>query len=228
MRRVDEERFADVERYLPDLLVPQDEALIAAATAPGLPPHAVSPPEGKLLYLLARLCRARSILEVGTLAGYSTIWMARALPPGGRLVTIDVDAERAEAARRNLAAAGLSDVVEVRCGPALDVLPELEREGRDPFDLVFLDADKPNNPAYIEWALRLTTEGSVIVADNVVRGGAVTDRESDDPNVRGVRRFLEIVAEDPRLDATALQTVGSKGHDGFALALVRPGFRTSK
>lgn len=228
MRRVDEERFAEVEGYLTGLLVPQDAALAAAAATPGLPAHAVSPPEGRLLYLLARLCGARSILEVGTLGGYSAIWMARALAPGGRLVTIEVDAARADAARRNLAAAGVADVVEVRCGPALEVLPVLEREGREPFDLVFLDADKPNNPAYLEWALRLTAPGSVIVADNVVRAGALADEDSDDPNVRGARRFLELVADEPRLEATALQTVGSKGHDGFVLALVGAGFRRSK
>ena len=214
-----DERSLEVERYLTDVLIAQDAALLAAATAPGLPPHGVTPPEGKLLHLLVRLSRARTVLELGTLAGYSTIWMARALPPGGRLVTIEADAERAALARRNLQLAGVADAVDVRIGAALDVLPELGAAGAR-FDFVFVDADKPNNPAYLEWALRLTSPGSVIVADNVVRAGAVADAGSDDPSVLGIRRFLEMVAAEPRLEATAIQTNGSKGRDGFALAVV--------
>lgn len=220
---MDVDRYVEVERYLTDLLIPQDPALRAAASPDGLPAHAVTPPEGKLLYLLVRLCRARSVLEIGTLAGYSTIWLARGLPGGGRVVTIEADPARAEVAGRNLAAAGVAGVVDLRVGAALEVLPALAGEDRAPFDLVFLDADKPNNPAYLGWALRLTRPGSVIVADNVVRSGAVADGGSDDPSIRGIRRFLAAVAAEPRLEATAIQTVGSKGHDGFALAVVRGG-----
>ncbi|HYO61568.1 MAG TPA: O-methyltransferase [Actinomycetota bacterium] len=223
---MDTQRFVEVERYLTQLLVPHDDALdgaLAASAAAGLPPHAVSPPEGKLLYLLARLAGVRSVLEVGTLGGYSTIWLARAVPADGRVVTIEADPGRAGLARRNLEAAGLGDLVDVRTGAALDVLPLLADEGLGPFDLVFLDADKANNPAYLGWALGLTAEGSVIVADNVVRGGAVADPDADDPSTRGARRFLELVAAEPRLEATAIQTVGSKGHDGFALVLVGAG-----
>ncbi|HEX2293724.1 MAG TPA: O-methyltransferase [Actinomycetota bacterium] len=219
----DEAPYGHVEAYLAQLLAPHDAALTetqASCAAAGLPPIEVSPLEGKLLYLLAKLGGARSILEVGTLGGYSTIWLARALPPGGRVVTIEVDPAHARVARSNIEAAGLDVGVELREGAALDVLPELAEEGRDPFDLVFLDADKPSNPAYLEWALRLTRPGSLIVADNVVRGGAVADPEADEPGVAGSRRFLEIAAADTRLEATAIQTVGSKGHDGFAVALV--------
>lgn len=213
---MEDDHYVRVDRYLTETLVAQDAPLAAAASAEGLPPHAVTPPEGKLLYLLARMCGARTILEIGTLAGYSTIWLARALPDGGRVVTIEADPERAALARRNVAAAGLADVVHVRTGPALDVLPHVV----GPFDLVFLDADKPNNPAYLEWTMRLTAPGSVIVADNVIRAGAVADADSSDASVAGIRRFLEMVAADPRLEATAIQTVGAKGHDGFALAVV--------
>jgi predicted O-methyltransferase YrrM len=163
---------------------------------------------------------AREILEIGTLGGYSTIWLARALPPGGRLVTLELDPAHAEVARANVARAGLAHAVELRVGPALETLPRLAAEGRGPFDLVFLDADKGGYPAYLAWALRLTRRGSLIVADNVVRDGAVIDPASEDPNVLGVRRFLELLAAEPRVSATAVQTVGSKGYDGFAIALV--------
>ncbi len=216
---MEEQRFAEVEGYLARLLVPQDDVLteaVAAGVAAGHPPIEVTPLEGKLLYLLARLAGARTILELGTLAAYSTIWLARALPPEGRLVTIEADPTHAEVARRNLARAGLTSAVELREGAALDVLPTLE----GPFDLVFLDADKPNNPAYLEWSLRLTAPGSVIVADNVVRAGAVADAAAGDASTEGARRFLEMVAAEPRLEGTAVQTVGTKGHDGFAVALV--------
>lgn len=216
---VEEQSFAAVEEYLARVLVPEDDVLtgaVAAGVAAGLPKIEVTPLEGKLLYLLARLSGARTVLELGTLAAYSTIWLARALPPGGRLVTIEADAAHAAVARSNLERAGLSGVVDLREGAALDVLPTLE----GPFDLVFLDADKPNNPAYLEWALRLTEPGSVIVADNVVRGGAVADPGEGDASTKGARRFLQMVAAEPRLEGTAIQTVGSKGHDGFAVALV--------
>ena len=212
-------RWAEVDAALAALLAPPDEVLdaaLAASAAAGLPAHDVSPLQGKLLELLARLQGARAILELGTLGGYSTIWLARALPPGGRLVTLEADPRHAEVARANLARAGLAAAVEVRVGPALETLPSLA----GPFDLVFIDADKRSNPEYLAWALELTRPGSLIVADNVVRGGAVADEGSTDAGVRGVRRFLELVAAEPRLHATAIQTVGAKGYDGFALALV--------
>ena len=216
-------RWAETEAYVTGLLVPGDPALdrtLAVSAAAGLPPHQVAPPEGKLLYLLARMQGAASILEIGTLGGYSTIWLARALPPGGRLVTLEVDAARAEVARSNLDAAGLAAAVEVRVGPALGSLRQLAEEGSAPFDFVFIDADKPNNPAYLAAALELTRPGSVIVADNVVREGAVARPGTGDATIDGVRRFLEMLATDPRVDATVTQTVGAKGHDGFALAVV--------
>ena len=217
------EQWAEVDRYLTELLVPAEPALTAAleaSAAAGLPPHDVSPAQGKLLYLLALTRGARSILELGTLGGYSTIWLARALPADGRLVTLEVDPGYAQVARANLDRAGLAAVVELRVGQALDTLPRLAAEGLGPFDLIFLDADKSSNPDYFAWALRLSRRGSLIVADNVVRGGAVADAESDDPRVRGLRRFYELLAAEPRVTATAIQTVGSKGYDGFALALV--------
>jgi predicted O-methyltransferase YrrM len=200
--------WVEVDRYISDQLL--GDAPVPAHG--GLPPHDVSPPQGALLELLARLMGARSILEIGTLAGYSTAWLARALPPDGRLVTLEADPGAAALARRNLA--GLP--VEVIAGPALETLPALE----GPFDLVFIDADKRSNAEYLRWALRLSRPGTLIVADNVVRGGAVADGSSADPSVRGVRAFFDAVAAEPRLRATAIQTVGSKGYDGFALALV--------
>jgi predicted O-methyltransferase YrrM len=220
---VTQELWSAVDGYLAELFAPPEPALEAAladATAAGLPPHEVSPTQGKLLELLPRLQGARTILELGTLGGYSTIWLARALPAGGRLVTLEAEPRYAEVARRNVERAGLAEVVEIRVGAALETLPQLAAEGRGPFDLVFLDADKAGNPDYLAWALRLTRRGSLIVADNVVRGGAVADAGSRDPSVRGVRRFLELLAAEPRVTATAIQTVGAKGHDGFALALV--------
>jgi predicted O-methyltransferase YrrM len=217
------ERFAAVDRYAADLLVPVDPALesaLAASAAAGLPAHDVSPLQGRLLELLARMCGARRILEVGTLGGYSTICLARALDPGGRLVTLEIDPGRAEVARSNIAGAGLAGLVDVRVGPALETLARLSAEGGAPYDFVFLDADKQRTPDYLAWALRLTERGGVIVADNVVRGGALADAASDDPRVRGVRRFHELLAAEPRVRATTIQTVGAKGHDGFTLALV--------
>ncbi len=218
-----DERWTAVDRYITDLLVPPDpvlDAALDASAAAGLPTIQVAPNQGKLLWLLARVRAARSILEIGTLGGYSTIWLARALPADGRLVTLEADPKHAEVARANLAAAGLADVVDVRLGPALDTLPQLAAEERDPFDLIFIDADKPSNPQYLAWALALSRLGTLIVVDNVVRAGAVIDADSDDPNVAGTRRLFELLAEEPRLSATAIQTVGSKGHDGLALAVV--------
>ena len=217
------ERWREVDRYLVDLFVPPDPALGAAlesGAAAGLPPHDVSPNQGKLLHLLARIRGARNILEIGTLAGYSTIWLVRALPSGGRLVTLEANPKHAEVARANLARAGLSGTVELRPGPALETLPRLEADGLGPFDLIFIDADKPNNPEYLAWALKLSRRWSLIIADNTVRDGAVVDHASADPSVQGIRRFHERLAAEPRVSATAIQTVGSKGYDGFTLALV--------
>jgi predicted O-methyltransferase YrrM len=212
-----------VDRYLDELLVGHDavlEAALRASAEAGLPAINVAPTQGKLLNLLARVRGARAILEIGTLGGYSTIWLARALPTGGRMVTLEIDARHAEVARANLVRAGLSQRVEVRLGRALDSLERLETEGAGPFDLVFIDADKPNIPAYFKWALRLSRPGSLIVVDNVVRDGAVIDGESADASVQGVRRLNELMASEPRVSATTIQTVSAKGYDGFALALV--------
>jgi len=218
-----EERWTEVDRYLGDLLASDDpalEAALAASAAAGLPAINVSPVQGKLLHLLARATGARNVLEIGTLGGYSTIWLARALPEGGRLISLEADARHAEVARANIAGAGLQAIVEVRLGMALDTLPGLAAERREPFDFVFIDADKPNNPAYFDWALQLSRPGSIIVVDNVVRDGEVIDAGSDSPTVQGVRRVLERLAAEPRVSATAIQTVGAKGYDGFAIALV--------
>ena len=218
-----QEQWSQVDSYITDALLSADAALehaLADSLAAGLPAISVAPNQGKLLQLLARIQGARSILEIGTLGGYSTIWLARALPPDGRLLTLEADPKHAEVARRNIARAGQSERVEVRVGKALDTLPQIATEGRAPFDLVFIDADKENIPAYFTWALRLAKRGSVIIVDNVVRKGAVIDASSSDPNIQGVRRFNELVAKEPRVDATAIQTVGSKGYDGFALLLV--------
>ena len=212
-----------VDHYITDLLVPPDptlDAALQASAAAGLPAIQVSPNQGKLLYLLARLQQARAILEIGALGGYSTIWLARALSPGGRLITLEADPKHAKVAQANIAQAGLADVVELRLGRALDTLPQLAAEGYGPFDLIFIDADKPNNPAYFAWALKLSRQGSLIIVDNVVREGAVIDAASNDPSVQGTRRLNELLATEPRVIATAIQTVGSKGYDGFALALV--------
>jgi predicted O-methyltransferase YrrM len=218
-----QERWTAVDHYLGGLLAPPDPALEAALQASAeaaLPPINVTPNQGKLLMLLARVQGAGTILEIGTLGGYSTIWLARALSAGGRLITLESDSKHAEVARANLARAGLDNVLELRLGQALETLPQLAAEGRGPFDLIFIDADKPSYPEYLAWSLRLSRRGSLIIADNVVRGGAVTDATSDDPRVQGMRRFLEQLAAEPRVSATAIQTVGSKGYDGFAIALV--------
>jgi predicted O-methyltransferase YrrM len=218
-----QEQWTAVDRYFADLLVPPDaalEAALQASVAAGLPPINVSPNQGKLLQLLARIQNVRTILEIGTLGGYSTIWLARALPPGGRLVTLEADPKHAEVARANLARAGLAGVVELRLGHALDTLPQLVKEGRGPFDLIFIDADKPGYADYLAWALKLSRVGSLIIADNVVRRGAVVDAVSADAMVQGVRRFNAMLAAEPRVSATAIQTVSSKGYDGFAIAVV--------
>ncbi len=208
---------------LVDLLAPNDAALdgaLAASTAAQLPAINVAPNQGKLLQLLARLCGARRILEIGTLGGYSTIWLARALPDDGRLVTLEIDPRHAEVARASFVRASLADKIELRVGPAADSLPRLSDERAGPFDLIFIDADKASTAEYFSWALRLARVGSVIVVDNVVRDGAVIDADSNDAAVQGVRRFFERLAAEPRVSATALQTVGAKGYDGLAIAVV--------
>ncbi|MDQ3623916.1 MAG: O-methyltransferase [Verrucomicrobiota bacterium] len=218
-----QEHWTAVDNYITSLLVPGDpvlEAALEASSAAGLPPHNVSPSQGKLLFLLARIVRAQAILEIGTLGGYSTIWLARALPADGRLITLEADLKHAEVARSNIARAGLSGAVDVRGGRALDTLQQLAAEGRGPFDLIFIDADKANTADYLAGALKLSRPGSVIIADNVVRSGALLDATSGDPGVQGMRRFFEHLAGEPRVSATAIQTVGSKGYDGFAVALV--------
>ena len=218
---MDQTLWTRVDDYLAERLLPADDALTRAQTASasaGLPAIAVSPPQGALLMLLARLTGARRILEIGTLGGYSTIWLARGLAPGGRLVTLEAAPRHAEVARANLAAAGLAGVVDVRVGLALDTLPTLDPA--EPFDFVFIDADKESCADYVTWALALTRPGAVIVVDNVVREGAVADEDSTDPRVQGVRRLLDLLAAEPRLTSTAIQTVGGKGYDGFSVSLV--------
>ena len=212
-----------VDKYITDLLVPSDSALEAAlqaSSAAGLPHIQVSPAQGKLLHLLARACGARQVLEIGTLGGYSTIWLARALPAGGRMVTLEADPKHAEVSRANFVDAGLGGVIELRLGPALETLPKLAAEGRGPFDLIFIDANKSQMPEYFDWALKLARAGSVIIADNVIRDGRVLDTASGDPDIQGVRRFNERLASEKRVSATEIQTVGSKGYDGFAFAMV--------
>ena len=218
-----QEKWTAVDRYLSDQLVPPDPALDAAleaSAAAGVPAIAVSPVQGKLLNLLARAIGARTILELGTLGGYSTIWLARALAPDGRLVTLEANPEYAELARANIERAGLSEIVELRLGAALDTLPQLAAEGGEPFDLIFIDADKKNTPEYFTWALELSHDGSLIIADNVIRDGAVIDAAIDDPVVEGSRRLHRLLASETRVSATTIQTVGMKGYDGFTLALV--------
>jgi predicted O-methyltransferase YrrM len=222
----DEEHWAAVDAYLGEGLVGSDPALVAAleaSTAAGLPAIQVSGCQGKLLQLLAEIQGAQRILEIGTLGGYSTIWLARALPPNGRLITLELSEEHARVARANLARAGLSKVVEVRVGPALELLARLGSEGQVPFDFIFIDADKVSTAEYFEWALKFSRQGSLIVVDNVIRKGEIVRADSPDPAVRGMRRFLEVLREEKRVSATVIQTVGSKGYDGFALARVTSG-----
>ncbi len=219
--------WSATDRYICDRLGlndPLSDAALDASENAGLPPITVTANQGKLLELLARLQGARRILEVGTLGGYSTIWLARALPADGRLVTLEANPRFAEVARANIAAAGLEKLVELRVGPALQTLPELPAE--EPFDMIFLDADKLNYPAYLDWALKLTRPGSLIIADNVIGAGAIVRPPAKDPwgeegGVRSVQRLYELLGAEPRLSTTAIQTVGEKGYDGFAMALVK-------
>lgn len=218
-----QELWTRVDHYVEEMLVKSDPALDAAleaSAAAGLPSIQVSRTQGKLLQLIAGSLNARNILEIGALGGYSTIWLARALSANGRLITLEVESKHADVARANIARAGLADRVELRLGSALDSLPKLAAEGRGPFDLIFIDADKPAYTEYFAWALKLSRPGTVIIADNVVRKGAVADPGSEDANVQGIRRFYQAVSAEHRVSATAVQTVGSKGHDGFAMALV--------
>ena len=218
-----EDLWSKVDRYISDALVKPDpalEAALAASEAAGLPAINVSPNHGKLLHILARLVNARAILEIGTLGGYSTIWMARALQPGGRLITLEFDPKHAEVAKANIARAGLERVVDIRVGVALESLPAIAAGQIGPFDLIFIDADKVSTPDYFQWALKLSRVGSLIVVDNVVRKGEVAKSKTDDPAVRGMRRYIEVAAAEPRVIVTALQTVGCKGYDGFSIALV--------
>jgi predicted O-methyltransferase YrrM len=220
---MDAKLWAAVDHYIGERLVPSDPALDAALkanAAAGLPAIDVSPVQGKLLHVLALTKGARRILEIGTLGGYSTIWMARALPAGGRLVTLEAEPKHAKVARANLERAGMSQKVEIRVGPATDSLAQLVKKRAAPFDLIFIDADKENIPAYIGWALKLAKRGTLMVIDNVVREGAILNAASKDPDIQGVRAMFELLAAEPRLSAAAIQTVGTKTWDGLALAVV--------
>jgi predicted O-methyltransferase YrrM len=223
MKKDSQRLWSAVDRYFIDLLAPSDEHLDAALKAnraARLPAIDVSPLQGKFLHVLVQMTRAKRVLEIGLLGGYSTIWIARALPKGGRIVSLEFSPKHAEVARANLRRAGLLRRVEIRVGPALASLPVLKAEGAGPFDLIFIDADKENNPQYLEWALKLSRPGTVIVVDNVARHGTVIEAKSAAPDIRGTRRCLEMMAAHPRLSAVALQTVGVKGLDGFAMAVV--------
>jgi len=217
------EQWTAVDGYIADHLIPADptlEAALAASVVAGLPTINVTPQQGKFLYLLARIQGARNILEIGTLAGYSTLWLARALPDDGRLVTLELEPKHAAVARENFERAGLASRIELRVGPAMETLGDLVAQQRGPFDLIFIDADKMSMPEYFQWAMKLSRKGTVIIADNVVRNGAVVDATSVDESVRGVRRLMDFLSTEPRVTATALQTVGNKGYDGFCLAVV--------
>ena len=217
-------KWSEVDSYLVERLIPSDPILenaLAASDAAGLPQYAVSPNQGKLLQLIAQLQGATRILEIGTLGGYSTIWLARAVKNGGTVITLEINPEHAAVAKSNIQNAGLSHVVDFRFGKAVEILSLLSRENIAPFDFIFIDADKQSNPDYLEWSLKLSRPGTVIICDNVVREGAVTDLSTTDPSVIGVRKYFDLITENPRLSATAIQTVGSKGYDGFSLAIVR-------
>jgi predicted O-methyltransferase YrrM len=212
-----------VDEYVKEKLIGIDDALDAALTnseMSNLPPINVSPAQGKFLHMLAKIQGAKSILEIGTLGGYSTIWLTWALPDGGQMVSLEYDQKHADVAQQNIEHAGLADRVEIMHGAALDTLPDLINDKRAPFDFVFIDADKQNNPAYVNWSMKLTRPGSIIIVDNVVRGGSLAETDSDDPSVQGARALFDLLDNEPKLDATALQTVGIKGYDGFVIALV--------
>ena len=212
-----------LSEYIVTLFAPEDEllgALREEADRSGFPPASIAPDAGRFLQVLLRTIAARRVLEVGTLGGYSTIWMARALPVGGKIVTLELDPHHAKVARSNFERAGVSERVELRVGPALQSLAALNAENAGPFDVIFIDADKPNNPHYLSWAMRLSRPGTVIICDNVIRDGAVLDEDGQDANVEGARAAFSFIGGDKRLQATAIQTVGAKGYDGFAIAIV--------
>ncbi|WP_243354604.1 O-methyltransferase [Bacillus litorisediminis] len=216
-------KWEDVDNYFVEKLIPHDDVLdsvLRANAEAGLPAIDVSPTQGKLLHLLAKIQGAKKILEIGTLGGYSTIWLARALPKDGSLISLEYNPKHAKVAQTNLERAGLSDKVQILTGPALDSLPKLQSMGYDAFDFIFIDADKPNNPNYLKWALQLSRVGTVIVGDNVVRDGEVVNQNSQNPSVIGTRQFFDLLANEPRIEATAIQTVGNKGYDGFAIGVV--------
>jgi len=218
------ELFTSIDAYIAQNLIPSDPALDVALKAnaeAGLPAIDVSPTQGKFLHLITKIKGARRILEVGTLGGYSTIWLARALPSDGKLITLELDPKHADIAAKNIARAGLTSLVEQRIGPALESLAQLHSEKTEPFDLIFIDADKPNNPNYLDWAIRLSHPGTIIITDNVIREGIILNSDDPDPTVQGTRRFFEKLGSNERLEATALQTVGCKKHDGFAIAIVK-------
>lgn len=219
----DSEKWTEVDNFFSDALIARDpvlESALESSRAAGLPAISVSPNQGKLLEMLARILDARSILEIGTLGAYSTIFLARGMRADGRLITLESDPAHATVARANIARAGFENVVELRLGSALDTLPQISAEGRGPFDLIFIDADKKNIPSYFDWALRLARPGTIVVVDNVVRDGRVIDSKSDDPDIQGVRRFLEMAGRNATVSGTAIQTVGIKGYDGFAIVRV--------
>jgi len=221
---MNQQLFESVDSYISDLFRDQDEALAATEQSiidSGIPSISISPNQGKFLQLLARLCNAQKILEIGTLAGYSTIWLARALPNNGKLVTLEFDPKHAAVAEKNIANAGLASLVDIRIGKALDTLPQLAAEGAGPFDMIFIDADKPPYKEYFDWALRLSRPGTLIIADNVIREGKALDKDHTDEMVKGVRRFNEALAANPAVTATIIQTVGAKEHDGMAIAIVK-------
>ncbi|MEK3864127.1 O-methyltransferase [Paenibacillus sp. FSL H7-0716] len=212
-----------VDQYITERLIPQDsvlEEVLVTNQQAGLPPFDVSPSQGKFLNLLVQMKGARRILEIGTLGGYSTIWMARALPSDGQIVTLELDPIHAQVAKANLSLAEVDHLVELRVGDALEQLSQMKQEGGEPFDFIFIDADKPNNPNYLKWALQFSQPGTVILGDNVIREGEVINENSEDARVVGVRKFYDLLAEEPRISATAIQTVGSKGYDGFVLGIV--------
>ena len=220
---MDQKIFEDVDKYISNLFIQPDEALTAAEQShrlENLPPINVSPNLGKLLYLFTKLSNAKKILEVGTLAGYSTIWMARALPENGKLITLEIDPHHAEVAKKNIDRAGLSSKVDIRIGKAIDLLPQLVQEKTGPFDMIFIDADKPPYTEYFEWALKLSRPGTLIIADNVIRDGKVLDQNQEDPMVKGAQRFNKALAENRKVSATILQTIGVKEYDGMAIAIV--------
>ena len=216
--------FSSVDNYISKLLLAPDPALTgteAAIEAAGIPSISVSPNQGKFLHILARLCQAKKILEVGTLGGYSTIWMARALPENGKLITLEIDPTHAAVAQKNIEKAGLEHIVDIRIGKAIDLLPELQANGAGPFDMIFIDADKPPYAEYFQWAIKLSRPGTLIVTDNVIREGKVLDPDNNDPMVAGARRFNQVLADSDAVTATIVQTVGSKEHDGMAIAIVK-------